>query len=758
MKPSLRSSLLTATAVLALTTLATGVALAKPNTIPSPSSSGPSPTTSDSSSFDPSTGPSWDPSGGPTGEPSGDPSPEPTGSTTPEPTGSIAGTLTTSSGGPLAYSSVTVQTQQGPPYFFTATDTDGHYRVDNVPPGSYTVAFSIPPTYLYQYAHGKQTYGDTFPVTAGNTTVVDDQALPTGTIAGHFTDQAGHPLAAQIYASNQSGGTGMFGQTDSAGAFSLAVFAGTYTVSFTYGNGTIQYARGQFDSMKATPLVVAGGATVVVDETALPGGTVSGKVSAADGSPAGGGTVQLSGTTNNQYLSTTVAADGTYHLDSVPPGSYTVQFSSADGRRHQWASNTTNYWKAAVYTVKANETTKVDDRFVATGTLAVNAVDASTGKPLDNVCAYLWQGGTEAGQCGGPDGKLTFTDVPVGSTYQLSGGVQNDRYLNAVVDNIVIKGGQTTTVTLTVKLAAIIETTALDAKTHQPVANVCVAALPTGATTIPNSVGYCTDEHGKVRIPNLTTGAYTLFATPMDGVHGIQWVGARGGTGSQYQARQVRALAGSVTVAPTIYLDGAGTLSGVVTDKTTGKPLPFVCVSPGPASGYWSRIGECAGGATDAQGRYTISNLGPYAWPILFAPADNEEHGSVYAWQWSGGVTSRKQAAPVKVTTGGTTTLNAKLSHGTVLKGRVVGGPPTQVPVEYMVSAIDPQTGDPIGTGTVSWDGTYEFHLLPQNVFLSYGVNRPPAQTHWYRDAKDFAHATPVTIGNQKVILNLSLS
>jgi hypothetical protein len=213
-----------------------------------------------------------------------------------------------------------------------------------------------------------------------------------------------------------------------------------------------------------------------------------------------------------------------------------------------------------------------------------------------------------------------------------------------------------------------------------------------------------------------------------------------------------------VTVAPTIYLDGAGKLSGVVTDKTTGEPVPFVCVAPGPVSGYWSHIGDCPGGATDAQGRYTIGNLGPYAWPILFAAPDSENHGSLYAWQWSGGVTSRKQAAPAKVTTGGTTTLNAKLSHGTLLKGRVIGGPATQVPLEYMVSAIDPQTGDPTGTGTLSMDGTYEIHLLPQNVFLSYSTNRPPARSHWYCDAKDFAHATPVTIGNQKVILNLSLS
>jgi len=651
-----------------------------------------------------------------------------------------------------------VQSPSGAPYFFTSTDAAGHYRVDSVPPGSYTVGFSIPPTSLFQYAYGKQFYGDTFPVTAGQTTVVDDRALPTGTITGHFTNAAGQPLAAQVYANSQSGGVGAFGQTDVNGAFSLPVFAGTFIVSFTYGNGIVQYAHGQFDYTKATKYTVAGDATVVIEETALPGGSMSGKVTEIDGSPAAGAMVTVGAVNGSQNLSTTAGPDGTYRFETVPPGTYTVMFSSADGQRHQWANNTTNYWRAAGFTVEVDQNTTVDDQFVGTGTLTVIATDASTGEPLADVCGYLYQGGTEQGQCGDASGKLTFTNVPAGDTYSLSAGTQSDRYLGAQVDDIAIRAGQTTTVNLRVKLAAVIETTALDAKTHQPLADVCVLALPLVGASLPDYEGWCSDTQGKVRIPQLTGGTYTLLARPRDGVHGMQWVGTNGGTGNQFQAHQVQAPSGTVTVAPTIYLDGTGTISGTVTDKDTAKPVPFVCVAAVPVSGYWSRIGSCPGGATDAEGRYTIANLGPYSWPVLFAAPDSDEQGGTYAWQWSGTVTSRKHADLVKVDVGGSTQLNARLSHGTLLQGQILGAGRSAVPIDYYVSAIDPLTGDAAANGTSSQDKNYRIHLLPQDVFLSYGISQPPLRTFWYRGASGFADATAVPIGDHPVYLNLYLT
>ena len=62
----------------------------------------------------------------------------------------------------------------------------------------------------------------------------------------------------------------------------------------------------------------------------------------------------------------------------------------------------------------------------------------------------------------------------------------------------------------------------------------------------------------------------------------------------------------------------------------------------------------------DANGRYTITDLGPYDWPILY-------RATGYASEWSGNTGNRLKSNPVTIKAGKTRTHNEALGQGVTL-------------------------------------------------------------------------------------------
>jgi len=199
---------------------------------------------------------------------------------------------------------------------------------------------------------------------------------------------------------------------------------------------------------------------------------------------------------------------------------------------------------------------------------------------------------------------------------------------------------------------------------------------------------------------------------------------------------------------PRVQLDRAGAISGTVPDKATGKPVTFACVTVNPVGGDYTFDGECEGAFTDSAGRYTLTGLGPYAWPVEFATADT----GAYAWQWSGGVASRKQATPVPVTAGRTATANAALTRGTKVVGTVLDS--RGLPIRAAVYAVNSDTGDVAGWAQ-SVRGSYSIRVLPQTIRLQYHDFRAQGPVLWFRNAADFSHATNVNVGGTTVKVDL---
>jgi hypothetical protein len=107
--------------------------------------------------------------------------------------GAISGHLT-DAGTPVAGATVELLISVYP--FFalahTSTDVAGAYRLDNVPPGSYKLKFSLPGA-LVQFFPQKTTVEDAavVTVTEGAETVVDETVLPHGSLAGRITTSTG---------------------------------------------------------------------------------------------------------------------------------------------------------------------------------------------------------------------------------------------------------------------------------------------------------------------------------------------------------------------------------------------------------------------------------------------------------------------------------------------------------------------------------------------------------------------------------------
>ncbi|MGN9779597.1 carboxypeptidase regulatory-like domain-containing protein [Micromonospora sp. H33] len=112
------------------------------------------------------------------------------------PAGSVAGRFTDTSGAPL--SGVDVYVSNGQFFGSVQTDEDGRYRLDQIPVSTgYTVQFYNSALFLQQYAYGTvdPSAAARFTVTEGQTTTVDDQKLPTGSVRLTAVDsRTGQPI------------------------------------------------------------------------------------------------------------------------------------------------------------------------------------------------------------------------------------------------------------------------------------------------------------------------------------------------------------------------------------------------------------------------------------------------------------------------------------------------------------------------------------------------------------------------------------
>ncbi|MEO3817986.1 carboxypeptidase-like regulatory domain-containing protein [Plantactinospora sp. B24E8] len=633
------------------------------------------------------------------------------------PTGTIIGRFTDPAGNGVS-AWVGAYGSQGVPTGATA-DGDGNYSI-SVLPGTYRVGFNYGNTQQYAYGTFSWSQASLFAVAAGETVTVNDVRLETGTIAGRLTNADGTP-AAGISVQAEGDTSYGFGATDDSGAYRIEdLVPGAYRVYFRLPSGAQQWAPQALTRTQAQSFDVAGGGTVTLDEQLVPLGSIAGRFTDANGAPFPNVSVMVDSDNVEGNITTTTDAAGTYRIDGVPAADYRVRFYDWQTNLDQYAHGKRSREAADPITVRADQTTTVDDQRLPTGTIRVTAKDSLTGAAVDN---FYVQVGEQIVST--TTGAVLLSDIAIGTHTVRGGG--DDHFLPGNGPEVTVTAGQQAEVELALQPYGKISTTVVDRATGAPVGDACVYAQKVSTFVVELGCGGQSDSTGAVTLRVRDSGSYNVFVMPERGSpYGGQWVGPTGGTGTQAAATRVTVAPGVTTSLAPVRLDPVGRISGTVTG-TSGDPVRHGIVSlVGPSvllgsDTYHWPVAE--------DGSYTVDQLGPYRWPLLFA-ADN------HPLQWSGGVGNRLTARLVPVHAGGTTDFDYRMKAGAKLR---IGLPDANGAGRVVVrNAV---TADPVGVaGNISPDVSIPV-IGTQRVKVE--ITGVPPQ--WY-GGTDFASATPVWI------------
>ncbi len=518
-----------------------------------------------------------------------------------------------------------------------------------------------------------------------------------GSLAGNITEHDGTPASGLLFVSNLDGTVFRYTSPDSTGFYAIGDLpAGEYTADFTTNWG----GRA---SIQPHPIVTAGAQTTA--DLVLPAtGALAGRFTGQDGS--GIADVRVSA----GDVSTQTAADGSWSIGKAFVGDgYTVEFTHYGLGIDQFAYGKSLAAQADPISVRAGETTTVNDVLLPTGSVRVTARDAVTGQAIGEFGAHIH---TRSGQT--TSGELVLTDVPIG-THDLTVGAPG--YLGTAVVAVTVVAGQQVQAVVTLTPEAKIAATVVDAGTGSPLPDMCVVPA-LGA-----DIGGCdalSDADGHVVIAGLAAGTYQLFAVQASidcecAIYGAQWVGARGGTGKRQFAASIAVSAGQTVTAPVVKMDRAGTITGRVTRPDGTPATGTVGLLPAAGTPEGAPIGAAAIGE---DGRYSLTFAGPYEWALFF-DADGE------APQFAGGTANRYLATKVMVRSQSTTGYDFQLHSGVGVTVIVTGL--AQATAGARVQAFNAITGDYIAEGQLDGTGRATFPVIgSQFVRFQVEASRSP--------------------------------
>jgi Carboxypeptidase regulatory-like domain len=648
--------------------------------------------------------------------------------------GTVRGRITNPEGRPAALATVYVKSTSTPWDANIATGVDGLFSLGGMPAGDYIVRLSHPEL-RSQYFDGKSAEADADVVTvpADGEVVVNDQflersavAISLGTMRGTITDRVtGAPIAgARVTLLTPLLERVGEAVSDAAGEVGVAdvPFNANFRAQVAAPGYALYWVGDSTQLIGAFNLNLVNGSSLLNSRLRRGPGTVRGQVTDPAGQPVRANMLlSLPGRTGALTYQTRL--DGSFEFTNLPADTLSAGFVGP---------NLGN--QAETFTIADGQVTTHNVQFKPRGTIVVTLLDSELLQPVPGACARtslaVWHGSNQA--CTGSDGEATIAEVAPGTaglTITRGAGVS---VLDKFLQSVTVRSGETTRLTVILRSAGMIKATVQRAP-DGTVPLACVRPIPTqmgrpfpqeGQATV-----FCNGETGSttdtIAVGPLATGDYQLFVDT-DFLYGVQWVGPAGGTGDRRKAALIPVRRGQTVTAPVIRLDRPGSISGIITDRLSGAPLagnaaPFG-ITPGLEVACNSIPGPTA--CADSSGRYTMSRLGPYAWPVNFTAPD-------HAHQWSGGAANRFDAALVQVTAGQTTTLNAALGP----EGRIINIRPGGTdPAGWFATAYNSVTGDVVSEAV--WHNTPPVmdELNTESIFVLFHpvLTGQPAPTCWY--------------------------
>jgi hypothetical protein len=665
---------------------------------------------------------------------------------------SISGVVTDSAGAPLQ--GIYVYSLPGYRYAFTAAD--GSYRITGLPAGSYEIRFNGSNDHLGEWFDdvSDQASATAVVVAPGEQVIgVDASLARAGSISGAVTDAAGAPLQG-IYVYRMPSGQGTYTAAD--GTYRLnGLTAGNYTVRFDDFSGS--YLAEWFDDVSeqasATAVVVAEGEAVTnVDASLVTAGSISGVVTDAAGAPLQGIYVSRSPGGEGTYT----AADGTYRLNRLMAGSYTVRFDDfSNDYLDQWFDGVAAQASATpVEVVQGQDTPGVGAAMVRGGAISGTVTDDVTGEPISAyVSVYdAASGGWRGASSAGADGTYRVGGLTAGSyvvQVQSNGGDYVTEWFDGSSDwwsatpiEVAALGQEVVGIDVSLARGGAISGTVTDDATGNPInANVTALDAVTG-----NWRGSAyTDATGAYRIGNLAAGSYVVEFWDGSGDLATEWFDQ---ASDQDSATPVSVVAGQDTGGVDASLGARGTIEVTVTDAA-GTPLSGADVV------FW-RDGSGPGYTSDSQGLARAKvNPGTYTIEVR-APSD------LYVSEWWENATNGSDATAVVVNGGETVQLSVELMPTGVISGTLVDPAGDPIPCCDIRAVAFDISGTEVATGYPNAGGEYVIGPLDNGdyrVGFLESSSSPAFRSEYYPDVSSLSDAqiVSVTVGTATARVDATL-
>jgi len=562
----------------------------------------------------------------------------------------------------------------------TDTDENGDYQLAGMPGGEIYVTAcgwcSRLPYVSEWYNNATDcNLATPVPVTVEQVTENIDFSLEQGgIISGRVADLADQPLSMITIdvVDHKCNGNWYGAATDPNGEYGVVVPPGDYYVrayaSPFHQNYLLEWwdgGNGTPDCNLAAPVAaVVGQPTGNIDFALGPGGSVSGKVTDADGngianlhmaahSQACGGN-WLGGTETDQ--------NGDYRIAGLPQGdNYIHACGSCSGLSYvdEWYNNVINCNEASPVSVAVGQDTpNIDFSLTQGGTIEGRVTDLS-GHGLPNVCVTAfanrcWQDWSGSGQTDA-EGNYSF-QAPAGDYYVVThaacqgpsvyvdewwNGAQGTVNCNNAVAVTVVAGETTGDIDFALQEGGMLSGTVTSDTSGEPIEGVQICAWP-----FPGGPGACTMSQpdgryalngvmpGYLRVQASGGGYLTEF---YDNAYDPNW------------ATAVWAAQGQPTAGIDFSMGTAGSISGTIYQSDGVTPLPFACVGA-----YMHPCGNrYAGAHADANGNYTIPALPPGDYYVETKACCTHPYHYVNEWWTSaGGALVCDQAEGVTVASG----------------------------------------------------------------------------------------------------------
>jgi hypothetical protein len=444
--------------------------------------------------------------------------------------------------------------------YTASTDTDGHFRVENVAPNRYRI-FVERTGFTGVNGHGAQSDVNVFTIQARQS--VEDllfRMLPTAVISGRITDEDGDPISGvRVIAQRKKPGkaaregAGM-AATNDLGEYRIAgLFPGQYWIvampppdfrdyerqeqhaSTADRNDTryvTTYYPGTYDALQATAVAVKAGDEIPVNLTLVPARTYRVRGTVTGLSPGQKPAVEMlsRGGETMRVNASEIGPDGQFEIRGVAPGSYLLKMATVEDWQAATAHQDVNVVASDVEGIKLvpQPTFTLSGHFHIEGTsvdVTQYSVNLRAAELPDDMGFFMSPDFFGANATVDRQGNFSWKDINAsGYILQVVGGGSQGFFLKSatlgghdVSAGFSVNGPATMEVSVSTKggtIEGLVTEKDRDGDTDHPVANATVVAVPEEKyRKIPDRfISGSTDQHGLFVIRGLAPGSYTLYA------------------------------------------------------------------------------------------------------------------------------------------------------------------------------------------------------------------------------------------------------